>query len=149
MRRAGGDRQSAPELLAGVAVVLWQYRLELGSVAVAVAGQRLLSGRMGDVTAAIVVTALLAVFVVIAPVRRVAWRAVRRSWVRRAWERASTDAGLGEGPLYAPLLLAVERIPAGDLIRVRVRGGQSVTALDARSGGAGRLAAGARGPGTA
>jgi hypothetical protein len=124
--------QSAPVLAAGVAVLLWQYRLELGSVAVAVAGQRLLSGRMGDVFAAIVVTALLALFAVIAPVRRLAWRAVRRSWVRRAWERASTDAGLCEGPLHAPRLLAVERVPAGDLLRVRVRGGQSATALDAR-----------------
>jgi hypothetical protein len=128
MRRAGGDRQNAPELAAGVAVLLWQYRLELAAVAVAVAGQRLLAGRTGDVMAAIAVTALLAALAAIAPIRRLAWRVVRRSWVRRAWERASTDAGL-----RAPRVLAVERVPAGDLLRVRVRGGQSATALDARS----------------
>ncbi|MGH2944828.1 MAG: FtsK/SpoIIIE domain-containing protein [Solirubrobacteraceae bacterium] len=132
MRRAGGDRQSGPELAAGLAVLLWQYRLELGSVALAVAGQRLLAGRTGDVIAAVAVTALLAALAVIAPVRRLAWRALRRSWVRRAWERASIDAGLCDGPLHAPRLLAVERVPAVDLLRVRVRGGQSATALDAR-----------------
>jgi hypothetical protein len=100
---------------------------------VAVAGQRLVADRMGDVMAAAAVTAVLAALAALAPVRRLTWRALRRSWVRRAWERASTNAGLCERPLRAPRLVAVERVPAGDLLRVRVRGGQSVTALDARS----------------
>jgi hypothetical protein len=133
VRRAGGDRQSGPELAAGVALLLWQYRLELAAVAVAVAGQRVLAGRMGDMTAAMLVLALVAGLAAVAPVRRLGWRGLRRSWVRRAWERASIDAGLCEGPLRAPRLVSVERVPAGDLLRVRVRGGQSATALDARS----------------
>src|SRR5688500_364925 len=75
MRRAGGDKPSGPELAAGVAVLLWQYRLELASAGVAVTGQRLLTGRIGDAVAAILVMALLTVLAAFAPVRRLAWRA--------------------------------------------------------------------------
>src|SRR5919106_416061 len=52
--------------------------------------------------------------------------------VRRAWERAATDAGLSDGPLRAPRVLSRAGIPAGDELRVRVRRGQSVSDLDAR-----------------
>ena len=49
--------------------------------------------------------------------------ALRRAWVRRAWERAAIDAGLADGPLRAPRVLSATRVPAGDVLRVRVRRG--------------------------
>jgi hypothetical protein len=133
MRTRRRARSEHEELLIGALAGLWRCRVELTVLVAVVAGQRLLAGPIGDVAAAGVVVAAAGALVVIAPVRRLAWRVLRRSSVRRSWERAAVDAGLSDGPLRAPRVLTVERVPAGDLIRVRVRGGQAVTALDARS----------------
>jgi len=132
-RARGNARSERDQLLNGALVGLWRCRVEVAVIVAAVAGQRLLAGPVGDVAASGVVVATAGALVAVAPVRRLAWRVLRRSSVRRSWERAAVDAGLSDGPLRAPRVLTVERIPAGDRLRVRVRGGQAVTALDVRS----------------
>jgi DNA segregation ATPase FtsK/SpoIIIE-like protein len=52
--------------------------------------------------------------------------------VRRAWARAVIDAGVAPGPFRCPGVWSVDRVPAGDRLRVRVRRGQSVPDLGAR-----------------
>ena len=128
----GRGRVEPGELVVGALAGAWRCRLELALVAAAVGAQRLLAGRVGDPLAAVAVVALAVGVVSVGPARRLLWRALRRAWLRRAWERAATDAGLSDGPLRAPRVLRATRIPAGDLLRVRVRRGQSVMALDAR-----------------
>ena len=53
--------------------------------------------------------------------------------MRRAWARATIDSGVAAGPFRCPGVWSVTRVPAGDLLDVRVRRGQSVAELDARS----------------
>ena len=127
----GRGRLDAAELAAGALVGAWQWRLELALAAVALGGQRLLAGLLGEPLAAAVIVALVAAVVAIGPVRQPLWRGLRRAWLARAWERAATDAGLSDGPLRVPRVLSSARIPAGDVLRVRVRRGQSVMALEA------------------
>jgi DNA segregation ATPase FtsK/SpoIIIE-like protein len=129
-RRRG--RSDADELAAGVLAEAWRWRLELSLLALAVGAQRLLARALGEPLAVTAVAAVIAVVMAIGPARRLLWRGLRWAWVSRAWERAATDAGLADGPLRAPRVLSVSRIPAGHVLRVRVRRGQSVMALDAR-----------------
>src|SRR5204863_10202576 len=89
--RAADDCEA---LAAGALVGAWRCRLELALVAVAVGGQRLLAIALGDVAAAVTVTALVVLLVAVVPTRRLLWRALRRSWVRRSWAGAVRVAGL-------------------------------------------------------
>jgi hypothetical protein len=130
-----GRRREAewPTLLAGAAIGVWGWRLELGLLVLALAVDRVLAGAVGEVAAAVAVAALITIGVATGPVRRLLWRAVRSAWVRRAWRRAVTDAGLAIDALHAPRVLAARRIAAGDVVRVRVCRGQSVASLEARA----------------
>src|SRR3954470_17829013 len=120
-------------LAAGALVGAWRCRLELALVAVVVGVQRLLAGRLGDVAAAAAVVALVVVLVAVVPTRRLLWRALRRSWVRRSWAAAVSDAGLADGLWRLPRVVGVRRVPAGDVLRVRVPRGQAVPDLEARA----------------
>ena len=113
---------------------VWQCRLELALLIGAVGAQRLAVSALGGWGGTVLVALLAAVAGAIAPCRRLLCRSLRRASVRRAWERAATDAGLSEGPFHVPRVLDARRIPAGDVLRVRVRRGQSVAALAARAG---------------
>jgi hypothetical protein len=119
---------AAIELLAG----LWRLRLELALVGAAAAAQRLLARPLGDALAAALVFALVGAPLVATPSRRLLARSLRLAHLRRAWERAATDAGLSGGPLRMARVLRASREPAGDELRVRVRRGQAVADLDAR-----------------
>jgi hypothetical protein len=136
--RAGGmvrGRRRPPEWEAAVVDTLalaWRSRLELALLSVGVGLQRLLAQLLGDVPAVAVVGLVVVVVVAIGPARRLLWRWLRRAWVARAWARAATDSGLADGPFRVPRVLGVERVQAGDVLRVRVLRGQSVLALDAR-----------------
>jgi hypothetical protein len=116
----------------GVLAAAWWWRLELAMVAMLLAVERLLARVLGDVLAVAVVLAVAGVVVATGPARRAAWSALRRSSLRRAWARAATDAGLAAGAFRVPRVLGAARIPAGDVLRVRVLRGQSSLALDAR-----------------
>jgi hypothetical protein len=131
-RRAGEAGWSV--LLAGAAVGVWGWRLELAVLAALVAAQRLIAGRVGELAAAVIVAGLSGAALGAGPLRRFAWRSLRRAWVRRAWRRAVTDVGLALDALRAPRVLQVRRIAAGDVLRVRVCRGQSVATLEARAG---------------
>jgi hypothetical protein len=132
VRRARNGRDGWPELAAGVLVALWRWRTELGLLALVAVGERYLAFVVGELAAAVLVAALVGAVVAVA--RRLLWAVLRRAWVRRSWERAADDAGLSDGPLRCPRVLGVTRVPAGDVLRVRVRRGQSVAALQARAG---------------
>ena len=116
----------------GVLAAVWWWRLELAVIATTLAVERLLARVVADVLAVAFVLAVAGGAVATGPARRLAWSALRRSWLRRAWARAATDAGLAAGALRVPRVLSTTRIPAGDVLRVRVLRGQSVIALDAR-----------------
>jgi hypothetical protein len=118
---------AAIELLAG----MWRLRLELTLVGAVVAGQRLLARPLGDALATIAVVVLAGTALAAGPSRRLLWRSLRLAHLRRAWERAATDAGLSAGP-RGPRVLRASRVPAGDELCVRVRRGQAVADLDAR-----------------
>jgi hypothetical protein len=119
---------AAVELLAG----LWRFRLELLMAAVVIVAQRVLARPLGEVPAGLAVFALAGAALLVGPSRRVLLRGLRLAALRRSWERATTDAGLSNGPLRSPRVLAVVRVPAGDELQVRVRRGQSVADLDVR-----------------
>jgi hypothetical protein len=132
MRRRGREGEW-PALLAGAAVGVWGWRLELGLLGLIVGVQRAVAGVLGELAAAVVVAALLVFAVAVGRVRRRLWRAIGSAWLRRAWRRAVTDAGLAIDLLRAPRVLAVRRIAAGDVLRVRVCRGQSIASLEART----------------
>jgi hypothetical protein len=111
---------------------LWPWRLELALLVAAAGAQRLVAALLGDVVGVLFVLAVCVAVLVLAPARRVLWRLLRGAWLRRAWTRAASDAGLSGGPWRAPRVLAATRVPAGDVLRVRVLRGQSVGLLDAR-----------------
>jgi hypothetical protein len=121
------------ELLVAALASLWQCRLELVGLLAIVAVHRLVARTGGEAIATVLVAVLGAVAVAVAPCRRLVWRALWLAWLRRAWERAAADAGLSEGPFRVPRILRARQIAAGDVLRVRVRRGQSVAALDARA----------------
>jgi hypothetical protein len=122
-----------PELIAGGAVALWGWRLELAAVALLVVGHVWLSGLVG-VVAGSVLTGLAVIGVVAVPgQRRWVVRALLAARVRRRWRRAWLDCGLL--PVRAG---RVRSVPAGELVRVRAARG---TSLDALAGRAEELAA--------
>ena len=125
-----------------MAWALWSVRVELALVLALVGGSaRWSAGVLGDVGG----------------VGRRGWSS-RRCWrsgrlarfvlrllramrVRRAWARATIDSGVAAGPFRCPGVWSVARVPAGDLLDVRVRRGQSVAELDARARALGRVPA--------
>jgi hypothetical protein len=117
-------------LVVGLAAGAWWWRLELALLAAAAGVWWLLARALGSAAGAVGVVVLVAVVLASAAARRLLWRALRQAWVRRAWASATVDVGLADGPLRVP---RVVRIPAGQLMRVRVRRGQSVAALADRA----------------
>ena len=122
-----------PELALGVLAGAWWCRLELTLLALAGGLPWLLARAVGGPAAAIVAAVLIGAAVTAPMTRSTLVRLVRRSWVRRSWAYATVDAGLADGPLRVPRVLGSARIPAGDVLRVRVRRGQSVALLASRA----------------
>jgi FtsK/SpoIIIE family len=120
-------------LVVGVAAAAWWWRLELALFAAVAGGYWLLGRTLSGALALGAVLLMTGAVLAAGPARRVLWRGLRAAWVRRAWARAALDAGLGEDPFRLPRVVHVARIPAGELLRVRVRLGQSVAALAARA----------------
>jgi hypothetical protein len=127
VRRAGGNEQGTPELVAGALVALWGWRVEVVLVAVPAAAWWLLARSLGELVAVATVAWAIAGLLV-SPWRRAALaRLLRACRVRRRFRRAWVDAGL------APVRLGrVRTVPAGEVARVRVSSGWSVEDLDAR-----------------
>src|SRR3954447_15029339 len=121
------------ELVVLALASIWQCRFELVLLLGAVGAWRLASDAVGEIAAALLLGLLAAAAVAVAPSRRLLWHGLRRAWLQRAWEHAAVDAGLSAAPLLVPRVRAARRMPAGDVLRVRVRRGQSVAALQARS----------------
>ena len=121
------------ELVLVALAAVWQCRLELAVLVAAVCAQRVAASSLGEWSATVLAVLLAAMSVGIASFRQRLCRLLRRASVRRAWERSATDVGLSEGPFCVPRVLEARRIPAGDVLLVRVRRGQSVAALGARS----------------
>src|SRR3954452_8117370 len=114
-------------LLVGVAWALWSVRVELAVLVAFAALQRAIGGLFGWAAVLVVVGVVL----VVRPVRRFARKLMHSMQARRAWARATIDSGLG-APFRCPGVWSVARVPAGDVLDVRVRRGQAVADLDAR-----------------
>ena len=120
-------------LLVGVLWALWSVRVELGLVLALAGVQRAVAAVLGDVAGFAIVAVVLAGVVAVRPVRVAVLELLHAMSVRRAWARATIDSGVAAGPFRCPGVWSVARVPAGDLLTVRVRRGQSVGDLDARS----------------
>src|SRR4051794_25278768 len=158
-QRRDRARADVEQLVVGVLWALWSVRLELSLLVGLVALQRLAAGVLGDVGGTVVVAAAAAVVLAVGPARRALLRVLRAMSVRRggggaasgsgggggggwgargggggggAWARATIDSGVAAGPFRCPSVWSVGRVPAGDVLRVRVRRGQSVADLEAR-----------------
>src|SRR3954447_2691960 len=131
-QRRDRARADVEQLVVGVLWALWSVRLELALMLGLVALQRLAASVLGDVGGAVVVVGAAAVVLAVGPARRVLVRLLRAMSVRRAGARATIDSGVAAGPFRCPGVWSVGWVPAGDVLRVRIRRGQSVADLDAR-----------------
>src|SRR4051794_20342886 len=111
LRGRSGSRVDSDELLAAAVCSVWRWRLELFGLLTAVAVHRMAARAGGETAATVLVAMLAAGTVAVTPARRLFWRLLRFGWLRRAWEHAATDAGLSDGPLRVPRILAARRIP--------------------------------------
>jgi len=108
----------------------WGWRLELLLLALLAAGfgaLRLKAGLSAVVSAAVLVLVVVALLAC-GPARRWLWRALCAAHVRRAWWRAWLHCGLSRVRARK-----VQRIPAGELVSVRVSRGFSFEDITARS----------------
>jgi hypothetical protein len=126
-------RLELQELLVGVAWGLWGVRVELALLLALAAVQRAVAELVGDVGGLVAVAAVVAPVLAVGPARRFVLRLLRAMWVRRAWARATIDSGVADGPFRCPGVRSVTRVPAGDVLDVRVRRGQAVAELERRS----------------
>jgi DNA segregation ATPase FtsK/SpoIIIE-like protein len=130
---AGRVERGWPELASGTLAAAWLCRVELALLVVPVIAWWLPAGVVGELAAGALVAASAVGALVFPAARRrlLVWLYVARA--RRTWARAATDVGLSAGPWRAPRVLVASRVPAGDLLRVRVLRGQSAVMLDARA----------------
>jgi uncharacterized membrane protein len=131
--RAQRPERRQAELASVLLVALraaWGVRVELLVLLSLVVLYQRVAGVLGSLTSAVVLAVVVACGLARRPARRAALDLLRAMHVRRRWERATIDAGAAEGPLRCPGVHSVTRVPAGDLLRVRVRRGQSVSALE-------------------
>ena len=141
VQRRERQRDELQALVIGLAWALWGVRVELGALLVLAAIQRVVAEQVGDVGGWLAVAAVIAAVLAVAPARRFVWRLLRAMRVRRAWARATIDAGVAAGPFRCPGVWSVTRVAAGDVLDVRVRRGQSVAELDAAQRAPGRVPA--------
>jgi hypothetical protein len=131
--RARRDPRAEWEAFAlDLAAVAWRCRVELGLLAVVIVMQVLLGQWVGGLVAGAVVLAAVGGLLAVRPARHWITRLLHHARVRRAWDRAVLDARAATGPFRGPRVLSVTAVAAGDLLRVRVRRGSSVSELDER-----------------
>jgi hypothetical protein len=133
MARRRREDSDWPTLMAGAAVALWGWRLELAGVALLALAHVRLAGLVGAVAATVLLVLLVLVVVVVPASRRWTLRVLLAARVRRRWRRAWMHCWLP--PVRAG---RVRSVPAGELVRVRASRG---TSLDALAGRAEELAA--------
>src|SRR4051794_30184197 len=131
-QRRDRARADVEQLVVGVLWALWSVRLELALLVGVVVLQRLSAGVLGDFGGTAVAVGGATVVLVVGPARRALLHLLRAMSVRRAWARATIDSGVAAGPFRCPGVWSVGRVAAGDVLRVRVRRGQSVADLEAR-----------------
>jgi hypothetical protein len=117
-----------PALLAGAAVALWGWRLELAAGGLLVVGHVWLSGLVGVVAASLLIGLAVTGVLAVPWQRRWLMRALLAARVRRRWRRAWMDCRLL--PVRAG---RVRSVPAGELMRVRTARGTSLEALAGRA----------------
>src|SRR4051794_5858752 len=103
-------------LLVGLAWTVWSVRVELGLVLVLAAVQRAIGGLAGWSAVAVIIATVAA----LPSARRFVLRLLHAMHVRRAWARATIDSGVAAGPFRCPGVRSVARVPAGDVLDVRV-----------------------------
>jgi FtsK/SpoIIIE family len=107
----------------------WAYRVELTAATLLVAAWSLLDRALPGVLAVLVLGAVVAGLRSVAPVCRLAVRVWRRGWLGRRWDTAVRHAGLATINDRVPRIRGMRLTPAGEVLRVRVPAGGTVTAL--------------------
>jgi hypothetical protein len=134
-RRRRARRDPAAEwtvLAVDVVAAAWRIRVELALLGVVVVLELLLEQWTSRAVAAAAVVTEASGLMAVRPVRRRITGALQAARVRRAWESAIREVGMEHLPLRGPRVKSVERVAAGDVLRVRVARGSSVLELDAR-----------------
>src|SRR5664280_1604082 len=107
----------------------WAYRVELAAAGPVLATWSLLDRVLPGVLAAVLVTAAVVGLRSVPVVRRLAVRVWRRGWLGRRWDAAVRHAGLATINDRVPRIRGMRLTPAGEVLRVRVPAGGTVTAL--------------------
>jgi hypothetical protein len=128
MANGTADQAEREAAWVAIAAMLWGLRLELWLVALPALVLAGLRRPLGIAAAVGVVAAAVVVVVVIGPVRRWLAGSLHASNVRRRWRRAWLRCGLP--PVRAG---RVVRVPAGDLVSVRVSPGSSFEVMAERA----------------
>jgi hypothetical protein len=117
-----------PAVLAGAAVAVWGFRLELGALLAVTIVHGLLASMLASGVAWLLVAGVGGVVLAVPVSRRLLVRGLVAARVRRRWRRAWRDCGLA--PVRAG---RVTRAPAGELVRVRASRGSSLDAVAGRA----------------
>src|SRR5664280_508103 len=126
-----GPETRSYQLLVLIGRPAWAYRVELTAAALLAVVWSVLDRVLPGVLAVLVLGAVVAGLRSVAPVRRLAVRVWRRGWLGRRWDTAVRHAGLATINDRVPRIRGMRMTPAGELLRVRVPAGGTVTALAA------------------
>jgi hypothetical protein len=124
-----GPETRSYQLLVLIGRPAWAYRVELTAAALLLAAWSVLDRVLPGVLAVLVLAAVVAGLRAIPPLRRLAVRVWRRGWLGRRWDTAVRHAGLATINDRVPRIRGMRLTPAGEVLRVRVPAGGTVTAL--------------------
>ena len=125
----GGETLSY-RLLVLIGRPAWAYRVELAAAGLLIAAWSVLARALPGMVAVLVLAAAVGGLACVARVRCMAVRVWRGGWLRRRWDRAVRHAGLATINDRVPRIERIRVTPAGELLRVRVPAGGTVTELD-------------------
>ena len=127
------EEDVAEAIIEAILRVVWAFRVELVLASTLGTLWILASYRLGDSSAWLAQMVVIALVLVIAPVRRFVGRRLRHARVRRQWARAVRSARISSLEDRVPIVRRMKDIPAGERFEVRVPRGSSVPDLEQAS----------------